>query len=315
MFLSELMLQQTVVATVIPYFQRFKSLWPTIHDLAACTEADLLREWAGLGYYARARNMHKAARLIVSDFEGRFPEEEEQLQKLPGIGPYTAAAIAAIAFDKASIVLDGNIERVLARYCGDDTPLPALKDRLRRIYPLFQPLERHSDFPQAMMDLGARICIPKAPRCDICPIATGCAVAGKEDAALLPVKPAKKAKPKREGVIFIAQYGTKAVMLKRPDKGLLGGLMIFPTAGWFSKDEARPSLDDAPFEGDWRLMAQKVRHIFTHFELELTIYLLSLDEAADGILDKSTIAYEWVEPEQVGLASVMKKVWLMAKAN
>ena len=310
-FLSELMLQQTVVATVIPYFQRFKSLWPTIHDLAACDEADLLREWAGLGYYARARNMHKAAKIIAHEFGGDFPEEEDKLLKLPGIGPYTAAAISAFAFDKAAIVLDGNVERVMARYSGDDTPLPALKDKLRVLYPMLQPTARHSDFPQAIMDLGARICIPKAPRCDVCPLASGCAMAGKKEAALLPVKPAKKAKPKREGVIFIATFEDRAVMIRRPDKGLLGGLMVFPTKGWFSKDEGKAGVDDAPFyKGQWTPSARNVKHVFTHFELSLTIFHLSLDKAMiQEILSQQEAAFELVLPEEVGLASVMKKAW------
>ena len=308
-FLSELMLQQTVVATVIPYFQRFKSLWPTIHDLAASDEADLLREWAGLGYYARARNMHKAARVIAHELDGRFPDDEEELVKLPGIGPYTAAAIAAFAFDKAAIVLDGNIERVMARYSADDTPLPALKDRLRQIYPLLQPSNRHSDFPQAIMDLGASICIPKAPRCDICPLAKSCAVAGQPQAAFLPVKPAKKAKPKRKGVIFIAQHDEKTLMIKRPDKGLLGGLMVFPTKGWLSSSDSHDGVTDAPFEGEWIELPQIVRHVFTHFELELTIYHLSLEDISAIGMNLDNVGAKWVSPEEVGLASVMKKVW------
>ena len=308
-FLSELMLQQTVVATVIPYFQRFKSLWPTIHDLAASDEADLLREWAGLGYYARARNMHKAAKIIAGEFEGRFPDNEAELVKLPGIGPYTAAAIMAFAFDKAAIVLDGNIERVMARYSADDTPLPALKDRLRQIYPSLQPSNRYSDFPQAIMDLGASICIPKAPRCGICPLAKSCAVAGQPQAALLPVKPAKKAKPKRKGVIFIAQHDEKTLMIKRPDKGLLGGMMVFPTKGWLSSYDAPASLADAPFDGDWIELPQLVRHVFTHFELELTIYHLSLADMKDISMIGDNSGVKWVSPDEVGLASVMKKVW------
>ena len=314
-FLSELMLQQTVVATVIPYFQRFKSRWPTIHDLAACEEADLLREWAGLGYYARARNMHKAAKIIAGELGGDFPQDEDSLVKLPGIGPYTAAAIAAFAFDKAAIVLDGNVERVLARYSGDETPLPALKETLRALYPALQPKERHSDFPQAIMDLGARVCIPKAPRCDICPLVSGCAMAGKKEAALLPVKPAKKAKPKRDGVIFIATFEDKAVMIRRPNKGLLGGLMIFPTKGWFAKDEAKASIEDAPFyQGQWIDKAHSVKHVFTHFELTLTIYHLSLDEAmVRHILSQKEAGFALVSPDDVGLASVMKKAWDLRK--
>lgn len=305
-FLSELMLQQTVVATVIPYFQTFKSLWPEIGDLANCSEEALLRQWAGLGYYARARNLRKAAIAIVEDHDGIFPQEEAALLALPGIGPYTAAALQAFAFDKPAIVLDGNVERVMARFAGLTTPLPELKKHLKEIYPQLAPDAQHSDFAQAIMDLGARICISGVPRCDACPLAQDCAMAHHEAASLLPVKVKKQPKPKRAGAIFVATFQGQAVMVRRPATGLLGGMMGFPTIGWGSAREAqmpleRP-LDQAPFTADWMALNQKVRHVFTHFELTLTVYHAALDGDVPS-------GYLLVSPQEEGLASVFDKVW------
>ena len=301
-FLSELMLQQTVVATVIPYFLKFKKIWPDIQALAACDEADLLREWAGLGYYARARNMRKAAIAIVTDHNADFPQSEAVLIKLPGIGPYTAAAIAAFAFDQPAIVLDGNVERVLARFAGIPTALPALKSSLRTIYPEIAPTAQHADFAQAIMDLGARICIAAAPRCQQCPLQDKCVMANRPEARLLPVKLKKPPKPKRQGVIFVATKHEAAVMERRPQTGLLGAMMGFPTAGWDSRSAPAPSLSQAPFDADWQEVGT-VRHVFTHFALELVIYHTTLeDQRLPGGL-------HLVNPDEVGLASVFAKVW------
>ena len=306
-FLSELMLQQTVVATVIPYFQRFKELWPSIDDLASCGEEALLKEWAGLGYYARARNLRKAALAVSVDYEGNFPQDETSLLALPGIGPYTAAAIQAFAFDRPAIVLDGNVERVMARFAGLITPLPDLKAQLRAIYPQLAPDHRHSDFAQAIMDLGARICISGKPRCDLCPLAQTCLFAHHKEAAYVPVKAKKQPKPKRQGMIFVATKGDYAVMVRRPEKGLLGGMMGFPTIGWGSaKEAASPSAFEAPFAANWQEIDTKVRHIFTHFELNLTVYHANL--GADDLTDNEA-GFQLVEPEEVGLASVFAKVW------
>ena len=305
-FLSELMLQQTVVATVIPYFQKFKEIWPTINDLAAAEEADILREWAGLGYYARARNMRKAAQAVVNDHDGIFPDDEAALLSLPGIGPYTAAAIMSFAFDKPAIVLDGNIERVLSRYFADDTPLPALKAHLRNRYPAIQPKERFSDFPQAMMDLGARICISGVPRCEQCPLSTQCASAFDTAAERRPVKAPKKAKPKREGSVFVARYDGKVAMTQRPDKGLLGGMMVFPTYGWWQKEDQSQGLADAPFAASWVKQDVTLTHVFTHFELRLTLYQACLTKEEAALAAKH---FEFKAVEDVGLASIMAKVW------
>ena len=312
-FLSELMLQQTVVATVIPYFQRFKSLWPTISDLAQSSEEALLKEWAGLGYYARARNLRKAAIAIVNDHDGRFPEDEKALLTLPGVGPYTAAALSAFAFDKPAIVLDGNVERVMARFAGLITPLPALKSELRAVYPRLAPRAQHSDFAQAIMDLGSSICIAGTPRCDICPLAPRCVMAHKPEASYLPVKPKKQPKPKRQGVIFVATKQGKAVMMRRDAKGLLGGMMGFPTKGWESSKDAMGATDlgikDAPFAADWRPLNQEVRHIFTHFELSLRVYHTTYE--GEDLPDGLTLH----APDDVGLASVFAKVWQMVAAS
>ena len=312
-FLSELMLQQTVVATVIPYFERFKSLWPTIADLAASSEEELLKEWAGLGYYARARNLRKAAIAIVESHDGNFPTNETDLLSLPGVGPYTAAAITAFAFDKPAIVLDGNVERVMARFAGQITALPALKAELRDIYPRLAPAQQHSDFAQAIMDLGATICIAGTPRCTLCPLADNCVMAHKPEASYVPVKPKKQPKPKREGVIFVATKDGKAVMERRDAKGLLGGMLGFPTMGWQSKTEAKSAgtlgLADAPFAADWRPLPQEVRHIFTHFELRLRIY------QADIAHDDIPSHFSLVAPDEAGLASVFAKVWQAVQAR
>ncbi len=310
-FLSELMLQQTVVATVIPYFQRFKELWPTVHDLASCEEEDLLKQWAGLGYYARARNLRKAALAISAEHNGIFPQDEARLLALPGIGPYTAAAIRAFAFDQPAIVLDGNVERVMARFAGLITALPELKIQLRTIYPQLAPKNRHSDFAQAIMDLGARICISGMPRCEACPLAQSCRFAHHKEAAYVPVKVKKQPKPKREGLIFVATKGDYAVMVRRPDKGLLGGMMGFPTIGWGSASEAASAAKFAPpFAANWQEVEGKVRHIFTHFELNLTIYHAHMDTSdISGDISGNAHQFQFVLPEEVGLASVFAKVW------
>lgn len=308
-FLSELMLQQTVVATVIPYFEAFRARWPSIDALAQASEEELLQKWAGLGYYARARNMHKAAKVISQDYKGQFPDDEAALLALPGIGPYTAAAIQAFAFDQNAIVLDGNVERVLARYLGDKTALPALKQHLRATYPRLAPASRHSDFAQAIMDLGAQICIPKAPRCALCPLRIHCAMADDEAAALLPVKAPKKVKPKRAGVVFVASHQGQALLETRPDKGLLGGMKAFPTAGWHSKEAAAGTIEDAPFQADWRLLNHQVRHVFTHFELTLQIYHAKIEPS------QIATRYHLQDPETAGLPSLFAKVWKILKQN
>lgn len=232
-FLSELMLQQTGVTTVIPYFNHFIRTWPDIYALAAAKEEAVLAAWAGLGYYARARNMIKAAREIVSDYDGQFPQTPQELQKLPGIGPYTAGAIAAIAFARPAIVLDGNIERILVRYAGLTEEVRAIKPVLREVYAHICPDRRRPDFPQALMDIGAGICQPRRADCQRCPLRPGCVAAGLDNPASLPVRPQKKPKPVREGAIFVIRNEKGEYLLtKRAEQGLLGGMLAFPSYGW-----------------------------------------------------------------------------------
>lgn len=276
-FLSELMLQQTVVATVIPYFHKFVERWPNLEALAAAPVEDVLEAWSGLGYYARARNLHKAAELLVSDYGATFPDTTDALIKLPGIGPYTAGAIAAFAFDKPATVIDGNIERVLSRYFGLRTPLPALKFEIAALYPDLIPAEQRSDFPQALMDLASRICQPKAAGCDICPLAPNCVASRWNDPTILPVKLPKPVKPVRNGKAFVLRNkkGEMAV-IRRPAKGLLGGMIGFPSYGW-DKSEEETSWIEAG--GATPVQVGSISHVFTHFKAEIYVARINWPEA------------------------------------
>ncbi|MEL7461713.1 MAG: A/G-specific adenine glycosylase, partial [Pseudomonadota bacterium] len=232
-WLSEIMLQQTTVAAVKSYYQRFTSLWPTVGDLAAAADDRVMGEWAGLGYYARARNLLKCARAVVDEYNGVFPDTREDLLTLPGIGPYTAAAVAAIAFGRAETVVDGNVERVMARVFAVDTPLPAAKPELTELAKRLTPSDRPGDYAQAVMDLGATICTPKSPACGICPWRDPCAARAAGIAADLPKKTRKKPKPTRRGVAYIARNSAGHWLLeRRPDKGLLGGMLGWPGTDW-----------------------------------------------------------------------------------
>ena len=228
-WLSEVMLQQTTVATVRDYFQRFTARWPTVADLAAAADADVMGEWAGLGYYARARNLLKCASAVVADHDGHFPADHAALLKLPGIGPYTAAAVSSIAFDLPFTVLDGNVERVMARLYDIHTPLPAAKPDLMARAQALTPTTRPGDYAQAVMDLGATICTPKSPACGICPWRDPCLARRNGTAAELPKKTPKKPKPIRHGTVYLGQRADGAWLLEtRPDKGLLGGMLGWP---------------------------------------------------------------------------------------
>jgi A/G-specific adenine glycosylase len=274
-WLSEIMLQQTTVATVGPYFQNFLDRWPTVNDLAAADLDDVLRAWAGLGYYARARNLHKCAVAVASQHGGRFPDTEEGLLSLPGIGTYTAAAILAIAFDKPATAMDGNVERVMARLHAVTDPLPGSKPILRTHAAALVPDRRPGDYTQALFDLGATICAPRKPRCILCPWTAACEARKQGIAEDLPAKTAKAAKPTRRAVAFVLTDARGHVALRRrPEKGLLGGMMEVPTTPW----EAAPAPTLAvshrhePLSGiDWRPLPGIVRHTFTHFEFEITV--------------------------------------------
>lgn len=284
-WLSEIMLQQTTVAAVLGYFAAFTARWPTVEALAAAADAEVMSAWAGLGYYARARNLLACARQIVAGHAGRFPETETELRALPGIGAYTAAAIAAIAFDEPAAVVDGNIERVVSRLHAIDTPLPAARKLIRAHVEALTPAVRPGDFAQGMMDLGATICTPRRPACILCPIAESCAAraAGTQDR--YPVKAPKAARPSRRGAAFVAERaGDGAVWLRRrPPAGLLGGMTEPPTTDWSSRRDGATDRDAAPFPANWQLMGT-VEHGFTHFDLALDVWhsVIEAEPAVDG---------------------------------
>jgi len=297
-WLSEVMLQQTTVATVGPYFARFLERWPSVGALAAAPLDAVLEAWAGLGYYARARNLHACARAVVERHGGRFPADETALRALPGIGAYTAAAIAAIAFERKAVALDGNIERVIARLHAVETPLPDAKPTLRDLAAALVPAERPGDYTQAAMDLGAGICTPRAPRCVLCPWREACRGRARGLAEALPRKREKPERPNRYGEAWLAVREDGAILLRRRQaKGLLGGMLEVPGSGW-----AEQATGGAPpVAAAWRELPGRVRHSFTHFHLELRVHV-GRAEAGDGI---------WAPLDRLaGLAlpTVMRKV-------
>jgi len=273
-WLSEIMLQQTTVKTVIPYFKKFTELWPTVGDLAAADEERVLQAWAGLGYYSRASNLHACARQVVKEFGGRFPDRESELLTLPGIGPYTAAAIAAIAFDRRATPMDGNIERVVARLFAVRDPLPEAKSGLRDRARTLTPHERAGDFAQAMMDLGATVCTYKRPSCLVCPLQESCEAHALGVAGELPYRAAKPVKPVRRGIAFLAVSEDGNVLLRRrPDKGLLARMQEVPSTEWLEEMPVTgEALRSAPVRADWWQVPGLVVHTFTHFRLELEVF-------------------------------------------
>ncbi|MDR7126855.1 A/G-specific adenine glycosylase [Pseudotabrizicola sp. 4114] len=268
-WLSEVMLQQTTVAAVKDYFHRFTARWPTVTDLAAARDEDVMAEWAGLGYYARARNLLKAARAVVADHAGVFPQTRDGLLGLPGIGPYTAGAVAAIAYDEAATVVDGNVERVMARLFAVNIPLPVAKGELTALAGSLTPATRPGDYAQAVMDLGATICTPRNPACGICPWVHACTARAEGLQAELPRKLPKVEKPVRRGTLWLATQGDRVLLQRRPDTGLLGGMLGFPGDGW---DGAG---GDAPAIASWSEIGE-IRHTFTHFHLYLTLQAAEL---------------------------------------
>lgn len=278
-WLSEIMLQQTTVAAVKDYFLRFTTRWPTVEDLANAKDADVMGEWAGLGYYARARNLLKCARVVASDLNGQFPRSYDALLKLPGVGPYTAGAVSAIAFDLPSTVVDGNVERVMARLYDVHTPLPAAKPELTDFARALTPAQRPGDYAQAVMDLGATICSPKNPACGICPWRTPCVARANGTAATLPKKTPKKPKPTRFGTAYVARRVDGAFLLeRRPDRGLLGGMLGWPGSEW--QENTSPD-HTPPIKAEWKTLPTEARHTFTHFHLRLTVKtaLVPMDRA------------------------------------
>jgi len=310
-WLSEIMLQQTTVAAVGPYFAKFAARFPDVRALAAAPLDDVLHGWAGLGYYARARNLHKCAQAIVAQHGGKFPDDEATLLTLPGVGAYTAAAIAAIAFDEPAMPVDGNIERVVARLYAVETPLPAAKPQIRELARTLMPQARTGDFAQALMDLGATICTPTKPACALCPWMDACAARARGIAEELPRKAPKAERPVRHGVAFWAMRPDGRVALRRrAESGLLGGMIEVPSTAWreatWSEAEA---IAVAPFQADWRALPGQVRHVFTHFELRL------------GVLSgkaKDDPGFLWSGLDELGdhaLPSVMNKIVRHALAH
>jgi A/G-specific adenine glycosylase len=302
-WLSEIMLQQTTVATVKPYFDRFVARWPDVSALGRASLDEVLQEWQGLGYYARARNLHACAAAIAGRHGGVFPQERAALRALPGIGDYTAAAIAAIAFDAREAAIDGNVERVLARIYGVDEPLSAAKPRLRRLAAALVPPERAGDFAQAMMDLGATLCTPGRPRCVLCPWRDSCAAAASGRPESLPVRENKPERPRRYGIAFWLVRPDGAVLLRRrPDRGLLGGMVEIPSTPWRAEPWSLPeALAVAPALAAWELLPDSVHHGFTHFRLELTV-AAAKGGGAEGIWSPLDRLAEHALP------SLMKKV-------
>ncbi len=273
-WLSEIMLQQTTVKAVIPYFDKFLKRWPTVTALAASDLDDVLSVWAGLGYYSRARNLHACARHVVEHYGGRFPAAESELIKLPGVGPYTAAAIAAIAFGESATPVDGNVERVVARLFSVRDPLPASKPILRKLAATLTPPTRTGDFAQAMMDLGATICTPKRPSCLMCPLTKTCSARADGSAASLPAKVGKAERPTRFGVAFLTLREDGCVLLRqRHETGLLARMMEVPSTEWLEDPRVvTDALRAVPVRADWWQVPGQVVHTFTHFRLELQVY-------------------------------------------
>ncbi|MDH3263486.1 MAG: A/G-specific adenine glycosylase [Paracoccaceae bacterium] len=303
-WLSEVMLQQTTVAAVKGYFRRFTVRWPTIEALAAAEDDDVMAEWAGLGYYARARNLIRCARAVSA--RGGFPDTAEGLRELPGIGPYTSAAIAAIAFDRPEAVVDGNVERVLARLHAVETPLPAAKPELTRLAARLTPDDRPGDYAQGVMDLGATICTPKNPACGLCPWREPCRARALGLAAELPRRAPRPEKPTRLGHAYLARRSDGAWLLeRRPARGLLGGMLGWPGSDWTESPAPAP-----PLEANWREVGAEVRHTFTHFHLRLAVHVAEVGPEA------SPARGAFLPPAQFrpsDLPTVMRKAWDLAR--
>jgi len=282
-WVSEIMLQQTTVPTVIPYFQRFLNQWPTVEDLAYASLDEVLHLWQGLGYYSRARNLHKCAKKIVDDFGGIFPSDEKILKTLPGIGDYTAAAIGAIAFDHPTVVMDGNIERIIARLFLVKEPLPQSKPILKHHAKTIASEKNPGDYAQALMDLGSSICTPKNPLCKKCPIAIHCK-AFHHHPEDYPKKQPKKITPKKYAMLFWVEDQNGNVLIeKRPEKGLLGGLMGFPSSPWKAEKSTHEDLNFAPVEAAWEPIEISISHTFTHFHLTFSILKACVKNPKDGL--------------------------------
>jgi len=299
-WLSEIMLQQTTVAAVKPYFAAFTRRWPSVTALAAAADEEVMSAWAGLGYYARARNLLACARMVVAQHGGAFPSEEAVLLKLPGIGRYTAAAVAAIAFGSRAVVVDGNVERIVARLFAEPN-----KAKLHLLADRVTPSERAGDFAQAMMDLGATICTPRNPRCAICPVSEGCR--GRTEPEAFPAKANKAARPERSGTAWWIESDGAILLVTRPPKGLLGGMRALPTSDWSEISDMKP-----PFAGTWRRYGI-VTHVFTHFRLSLSVMAITVKSGC-----KLPFVGEWwpkARIDDAGLPTVFAKAAKLARAT
>jgi len=318
-WLSEIMLQQTTVATVGPYFARFLHLWPRLRDLANAELDDVLHAWQGLGYYARARNLHRCAKFVQDNCQGVFPSAEQDLLKLPGVGTYTAAAIASIAFDQRAVVVDGNIERVISRVFDLHTPLPKVKPEIKEKTDWVTPDQRAGDFAQAMMDLGATICVPKKPACMLCPLSDLCDGREKGTAVDLPKKTPKKPKPTKFCFAYWIETDDGSILLRRrEEKAMLGGMMEVPTSDWVEQPQAlEESLKQANLDQgyDWELLAGEAKHTFTHFHFEMKVVKIKLAKSQmknfNADLSQNWQEAFWCHPRNLvdqALPTTMKKI-------
>ena len=307
-WLSEVMLQQTTVPHATPYFLKFTARWPTVSDLAAAEDGEVMAAWAGLGYYARARNLLACARAVAQEHGGVFPDREDGLRSLPGLGPYTAAAVAAIAFDRPANVVDGNVERVISRLFAVEAPLPAAKPELKRLAAGLVGDDRPGDWAQAVMDLGATVCRPKAPLCGRCPIRDHCAAFRTGAPEAYPRKSAKAERPHRYGVAYVLTRGDHVALIRRPPRGLLGGMLALPTTDWRAdRWSAAEALAGAPAPVAWR-PAGEVEHGFTHFTL--TLQLMRAEGEADSVIwtprcDLDALPSVFLKAARAGLSNLL----------
>jgi A/G-specific adenine glycosylase len=305
------MLQQTTVKAVVPYYIRFLKRWPTVRKLADAPLDDVLKAWAGLGYYARARNLHACAKTVADNHSGVFPDQENGLRGLPGIGAYTAAAIAAIAFDRRAVAIDGNIERVIARLFAVEAELPAAKVEIKRHAETLVPQKRPGDFTQAMMDLGATICTPKKPACGICPWMNSCMVRERGDQETFPRKAPKVEGKLRRGASFVVTRTDGHVLVRsRPEKGLLGGMTEVPSTAWSHDFDEDRVIDHAPLKAKWKRVPGVVEHGFTHFPLQQSVYVASVPAKTKAPAGMRWVAREGLHGE--ALPNVMRKIVIHA---
>jgi len=313
-WLSEIMLQQTTVGAVKAYFLAFLERWPAVGLLAAAPTEEVMKQWAGLGYYSRARNLHACAKVVADDYGGVFPDREETLLRLPGVGPYTAAAIAAIAFGRRAVVVDGNVERVISRLFAIEEPLPAAKPLIKAKADLLTPRLRPGDYAQAMMDLGATICTPRKPACALCPLRPACMAAASNEAETFPRKTPKTERPARSGAAFFIRRADGAVLVRsRPPKGLLGGMTEIPGTPWTADFDVSAALRDAPLATSYRKLMQTVEHAFTHFALTLFVFAAEVPQKT-----KAPDGCRWVSAETLdgeAFPSLMRKVISVARQN